>query len=130
MKPSLLSCRQNCMTCFSRVVTTSCSHSTRKPLLRGNLFLRDIDVRLSISSSSSDYFRRFLLIASEPVVVASGPILIWRVSYTASRVNTSIITLICSKKGLLIRVKRITRDGTGDLRGLRVLLGVLRPYRR
>ena len=113
LKPSLLWCRQNCMTCFSRVVPTSCNHSTRKPLLRGNFFLRDIDVRLS-NRSSSDYFRRFLLIVREPVVVSSGLILIWRDGYTASRVNTFIITHISSKKGLLIRVKRMKNHAWGD----------------
>ena len=96
LKPSLLSCRQDCMTCFCRVVPTSCSHSTRKPLFRGKFFLRDIDVRLS--NRSSNYFRRFLLIVREPVVVFSGLILIWQDSYMASRVNTFTITPILLQK--------------------------------
>ena len=97
--------RQHCMICFSRVVPLSCSHATSKPLLRGNFFLRDIDVRLS-NRSSSDYLKRFLLIARDPVVMYGRLILIWRDSYAARRVHAFIITCICCKKGL-IRVKRI-----------------------
>ena len=110
LNPSLLFGRQHCMTCFSRVVPLSCSHATNNPLLRGNFFLRDIDVRLSNRSSSSDYSKRFLLIVGEPVVISGGLILIWRDSYTARRVHAFIITYTCYKKDL-IRVKRRVKVG-------------------